>query len=183
MQYSHPHHNDHQPKSLQSSRESGIRHSPTCALQQTASSLLHQKHGDHLHIFVDDSVVPDKLNNGSLRSTCSAEEQAVSPLGTRELNSSGGTRPPPRCQPTRGGAARDPGSHLLRLQGGSSQAAEAGLGQPEGRPTLEQANGTPRGGLLAVPALDSAHVAIPGNEEADALAKSATTPRSLSALQ
>lgn len=78
------------------------RHCPICALQQTAASLFHERHGDHLYIFVDSSVVPDTDSSKAVCvSTRSAEEQDVSPPGTRELKSSGGSRPPPCRRPTR----------------------------------------------------------------------------------
>ncbi|XP_050027831.1 uncharacterized protein [Dermacentor andersoni] len=35
------------------------RRSPTCALQQTAASLLYEDHGGHLQTYVDGSVMPD----------------------------------------------------------------------------------------------------------------------------
>ncbi|XP_054920212.1 uncharacterized protein [Dermacentor andersoni] len=43
--------------------------SPTCALQQTAASLLQERLGDHLHIFFDGSVIPE---TGSSTAACVA---------------------------------------------------------------------------------------------------------------
>ncbi|XP_072141274.1 uncharacterized protein [Dermacentor andersoni] len=43
------------------------RRSPTCALQQTAASLLHEDHGEHLQTYVDGSVMPD---SGSSTAAC-----------------------------------------------------------------------------------------------------------------
>nr|XP_050045999.1 uncharacterized protein LOC126542928 [Dermacentor andersoni] len=43
------------------------RRSPTCALQQTAASLLHADQGGHLQVYVDGSVMPD---TGSSTAAC-----------------------------------------------------------------------------------------------------------------
>ncbi|XP_050046381.1 uncharacterized protein [Dermacentor andersoni] len=156
------------------------RRSPTCALQQTAASLLHEDHGGHLQVYVDGSVMPD---TGSSTAAC------VVPA----LRKSRQCRLPDHATSA---AAEAAGLHLAvdllaeELPATQmtiycdSKAALLSLqrpkkGQPWGRPALDKADGAP-GDLQWL----LAHVGIQGNEEADVLAKRAhpcVVPPSLAA--
>ncbi|XP_075543795.1 uncharacterized protein LOC142578279 [Dermacentor variabilis] len=150
------------------------RHSPTCALQQTAASLLHEDHGGNLQIYVDGSVMPD---TGSSTAAC------VVPA----LRKSRQVRLPDHATST---AAEVAGLHLAvdllaeELPATpvtiycDSKAALLSLQRPE-RATFGVALLLTR--LMALQKASCsvslhwlpAHVGIPGNEEADALAKRA----------
>ncbi|XP_065303745.1 uncharacterized protein [Dermacentor albipictus] len=113
--------------------------SPTCALQQTAASLLHEDHGGNLQIYVDGSVMPD---TGS--STAACVELPVAPVTIY-------------C---------DSKAALLSLQ--RPERASLGVALLSTRLMALQEAGCSVS-LHWLPA----HVGIPGNEEADALAKRA----------
>ncbi|XP_054933470.2 uncharacterized protein [Dermacentor andersoni] len=150
------------------------RRSPTCALQQTAASLLHEDHGGNLQIYVDGSVMPD---TGSSTAAC------VVPA----LRKSKQCRLPDHATST---AAEVAGLHLavdLLAEElpvtpvtiyGDSRAALLSLQRPE-RASLGVALLSTR--LMALQEAGCsvslhwlpAHVGILGNEEADALAKRA----------
>ncbi|XP_072142920.1 uncharacterized protein [Dermacentor andersoni] len=150
------------------------RRSPTCALQQTAASLLHEDHGGNLQIYVDGSVMPD---TGSSTAAC------VVPA----LRKSKQCRLPDHATST---AAEVAGLHLaVDLLAEElpvtpvtiycdSKAALLSLQRPE-RASLGVSLLSTR--LMALQEAGCsvslhwlpAHVGIPGNEEADALAKRA----------
>nr|XP_050031042.1 uncharacterized protein LOC126527297 [Dermacentor andersoni] len=148
------------------------RRSPTCALQQTAASLLHEDHGGNLQIYVDGSVMPD---TGSSTAAC------VVPA----LRKSKQWRLPDHATST---AAEVAGLHLaVDLLAEElpvtpvtiycdSKAALLSLQRPE-RASLGVSLLSTR--LMALQEAGCsvslhwlpAHLGIPGNEEADALAK------------
>ncbi|XP_037572358.2 uncharacterized protein LOC119454525 [Dermacentor silvarum] len=150
------------------------RRSPTCALQQTAASLLHEDLEGHLQVFVDGSVVPD---TGSSTAACiipalqksrqcrlpahassTAAEVAGLHLAVDLL-----TEDPPE---TPAAIFCDSKAALLSLQ--RPERASLGVALLSTRLAALQDAGCPVS-LHWIPA----HVGIPGNEEADALAKSA----------
>ncbi|XP_075543846.1 uncharacterized protein LOC142578333 [Dermacentor variabilis] len=122
------------------------RRSPTCALQQTAASLLHEDHGGNLQIYVDGSVMPD---TGSSTAAC-----VVPTLRKKELPVTPVTI---YC---------DSKAALLSLQ--RPERASLGVALLSTRLMALQEAGCSVS-LHWLPA----HVGIPGNEEADALAKRA----------
>ncbi|XP_037579371.1 uncharacterized protein LOC119462097 [Dermacentor silvarum] len=150
------------------------RRSPTCALQQTAASLLHEDLEGHLQVFVDGSVVPD---TGSSTAACiipalqksrqcrlpahassTAAEVAGLHLAVDLL-----TAEPPE---TPAAIFCDSKAALLSLQ--RPERTSLGVALLSTRLAALQDAGCPVS-LHWIPA----HVGIPGNEEADALAKSA----------
>ncbi|XP_070392586.1 uncharacterized protein [Dermacentor albipictus] len=148
--------------------------SATCALQQTASSLLQERLGDHLHIFVDGSVIPE---TGSSTAACVAPALQKSML----------CRLPGHASST---AAELAGLHLaVDLLAEALPATPAAI-FCESKATLLCLQNPDRDSL-GIALLSSrlttlqdagcslslhwlpAHVGIPANEEADTLAKSA----------
>ncbi|XP_070387416.1 uncharacterized protein [Dermacentor albipictus] len=151
--------------------------SPTCALQETAASLVQEKLGDHLHIFVDGSVIPE---TGSSTAAC------VAPV----LQKSKVCRLPGHASSTAAELAGlylavdllaeelpttpaaifcDSKAALLCLQ--SPDNASLGVALLSSRLAALQDAGYSIS-LHWLPA----HVGIPGNEKADTLAKSAHHP-------
>ncbi|XP_070384135.1 uncharacterized protein [Dermacentor albipictus] len=148
--------------------------SPACALQQTAASLLQERLGDHLHIFVDGSVIPDA---GSSTAACVTPALQKSKLCRLSGHASST-------------AAELAGLHLaVDLLAEELPATPAAIFCDSKAALLCLQN--PKRASLGVALLSSrltafqdaecslslhwlpAHVGIPGNEEADTLAKSA----------
>ncbi|XP_070377151.1 uncharacterized protein [Dermacentor albipictus] len=148
--------------------------SPSCALQQTAASLLQERHGDLLHIFVDGSVIPE---TGSSTAACVAPALRKTKL----------CRLPGHASST---AAELAGLHLaVHLLAEELPATPAAIFCDSKAAMFCLQN--PDRASLGVALLSSrltafqdagcsvslhwlpAHVGIPGNEEADTLAKSA----------
>ncbi|XP_070395567.1 uncharacterized protein [Dermacentor albipictus] len=148
--------------------------SATCALQQTAASLLQERLGDRLHIFVDGSVIPE---TGSSTAACVAPALQKSKLCRLPGHTSSTAAELPGLHlavdllaeelPTTPAAIFcDSKAALLCLQ--SPDKASLGVALLSSRLVVLQDAGCSLF-LHWLPA----HVGIPGNEEADTLAKSA----------